>query len=58
MPQGSVLGPVLFLVNVSDLQEGIRPHVNMFVDDAKLMAKISNVKDSKILQGSLDTTEA
>lgn len=54
VPQGSVLGPVLFLVYVNDLPEGMRLCVTMFVDDTQLMATI-DIQDGDILQGDLLT---
>ena len=38
IPQGSVLGPVLFLVYVNDLPESVKCDIKLFADDAKLYA--------------------
>ncbi len=54
VPQGSVLGPVLFLIYINDLEGGVRNWILKFADDTKLFAKINSRKDAEELQGDLD----
>ena len=41
VPQGSVLGPLLFLLFVNDLPEWIKTIITTFADDTKLWTQIS-----------------
>ena len=50
VPQGSVLGPLLFLIYVNDLPEWIKTNIKMFADDTKLWNTIRQASDSRELQ--------
>jgi len=48
--QGSVLGPLLFLLFVNDLLDWIISSMIMFADDTKLWRIIKATNDGQILQ--------
>ena len=54
VPQGTVLGPVLFLIFINDLPNNVNSHVRLFADDCILYRKINSQKDSNKLQEDLD----
>ena len=55
VPQGTVLGPLLFLILMSDIDIGVfNAKVVSFADDTQLYSKISYVEDCDSLQSDLN----
>ena len=53
IPQGSVIGPLLFLIFINDLPDNIVSLINLFADDTKLFARIRTLQDCNRLQADL-----
>ena len=54
VPQGSVLGPILFLICINDLEEGVTGSILKFADDTKLFRKTKEIVDKQKLQDDID----
>jgi hypothetical protein len=53
VPQGSVLGPILFLVFINDLPLHVTSRVRLFADDCVVYREINSEEDCLILQNDL-----
>ena len=54
VPQGSILGPVLFLLYVNDLPDAMSSTAKMFANDTKVYRRINRREDCQNLQDDLN----
>jgi hypothetical protein len=53
IPQGSALGPILFVFYINDLPDVVESEVYLFADDTNIFRLINSIDDQQILQNDL-----
>ena len=48
VPQGSVLGPLLFLIYINDLTQNISSTMKLFADDSSLFIKVNDIQEAHL----------
>jgi len=57
IPQGSILGPVLFVLFISDIPDRVKFNIYLFADDPKIFREIASLNYQDRLQQDLDSLQ-
>ena len=55
--QGSVLGPLLFVVYINDLPDKVVSNLLLFADDRKIFKEVNSIQDSLLIQEDIEALE-
>ena len=55
VPQGSVLGPLLFLIFINDFDDNLKSKISKFADDTKMGGSANSIEKCNDLQSDLDS---
>ena len=54
-PQGTLLGPLLFLIFINDINSNITSKIHLFADDCLIYKEINSPRDQLLLQQDINT---
>ena len=57
IPQGSVLGPLLFVLYINDLPEVVNSNILLFADDTKIFHQVNSREDALSIQKDINALE-
>ena len=54
IPQGSVLGPIVFVIFINDLPDVVNSYIHLFADDTKMYADVVSIEDKLVFQSDIN----